>query len=168
MYVKPRLSESTSATETGPLRANVRPLHVLRRTVAVTRGRNFESSAWPPRLIKNPFIPSQFMRLFCASLRVGRCMELQVWRHTSSSGFFQGHQLQEGLGAVDAFFAGLEHCEHRKIQLSCPWRSDPKPWRQIWYRRTVWLSSEWHLNQRGLRNYFYTIKKFVRSHHKEK
>ena len=108
-------ARSTGATKTGPLRANVRPFHVLRRTVAVTRGWNFESSGWPPTLIKNPFIPSQFVRLFCASLQVGRCMELQVWRHPSSSGFFfQGHQLQEGLGAFDPIFAWLEHSEHRK------------------------------------------------------
>ena len=45
-------------------------------------------------------------------------MKLYVWRHPSSSGFFQGHQA--GLGAVDPIFDGLEHCGHRKLQLSFP------------------------------------------------
>ena len=54
------------------------------------RGRNFESSSWPPRFIKKHSVRLEFVRLLCASLRVGWCMELQLWRHPLGSGFVKG------------------------------------------------------------------------------
>ena len=68
----------------------VRPFHGLQRTV--TKGRNFESSGRPAatKAHQETFRSTRFVRLLCASLRVGRCVELPVWRHPSSSAFFKG------------------------------------------------------------------------------
>ena len=103
----------------------VKPFHRLRRTVA--KGKNFENSGWPAatKTHQEIFRSTRFVRLLCASLRVGRCMDFRFGDIPPAQVVFQGHQA--GLGAVSPIFAGLEHCEHRKIQHSCQWRSDPKP-----------------------------------------
>ena len=140
---------STSATETGLLRVKERPCHGLRRTVA--KDKNFESSAEPPSVIKKQSV--RFVRLLCASLRVGRCMKLYVWRLSQALDFFS--RAPSRPWPVDPIFDALEHCLHRKLELSYPWRSDQRPWTQRRYR----LSSKKRLSHGGLRDYFYSKKK---------
>ena len=118
---------STSATQTGPLRVKEKPCHGLQRTVA--KGRNFESSC-------SGRASKVHQETFC-SIRAFALCKFAGWPVYETLGletflklrfFFQGHQA--GLGAVDPIFDGLEHCGQRKLQLSYPWRSNPRPWRQ--------------------------------------
>ena len=79
--------------------------------------------AKPPRFIKKHSV--RFVHLLCASSRVGRYKTLGLETSLKLRFLFQGHQA--GLGAVDPIFDGLEDCGHRKLQLSYPWCSDPRP-----------------------------------------
>ena len=101
---------SICATETGPLRVKERLCHGLRRTVA--KRWNFESSRRASKVHQETF------RAFALCKFAGWPVYETVGLETSLKlrFFFQGHQA--GLGAVDPIFDGLEHCAHRKLQLS--------------------------------------------------
>ena len=88
------------------------------------KGRNFESSG---RGLEGSSRNIPFNSCVCSVQVCGWPVYETLGLETSlSSGFFfQGHQA--GLGAVDPIFDSLEHCGHRKIQLSYPWRSDLRP-----------------------------------------
>ena len=142
---------STSFTETGLLWVKEWPCHGLRRTVA--KGRNFVSSGRASKFHQETF------RSCVCSVQV--CGLAGVWNFRfgdipQAKVFFKGPK-QAWRGRPH--FDGLEHCGHRKLQLSYPWRSDPRPWRQ----RRYWLSSKSRLNQGGLRDYFYSKKKSSKS-----
>ena len=126
--------------------------HGLRMTVA--KGRNFESSSHGHQGSSRN-IP--FESCVCS---VQVCWLAGVWNfrfgdipHGSSSGFFFSR-------APSRPWRGRPHLR-RAWTLWAPknpalLRSCLRTWRQRRYRRAVWLSSKWRLNQRGLRDYFYS------------
>ena len=114
---------STSATETGPLRVKERPCHGLRRTVA--KGRNFESSGRAPKVHQETFRSIRALALckfagwpVYETLGLETSLKLRFFFSRAPSTPWRGRPI----------FEGLEHCGHRKLQLSYPWRSQcPRP-----------------------------------------
>ena len=157
---------STSATDTTPLGVVKWDLSMdyegqnWRQKVGTSKA---VSGLPPPSLISKP---SALLDSYDCSVQVCWLAGVRNFRFgdlPQAEVFFQGHQT--ALGAVNPIFAGLDHCEHRKIQLSCQWRSDRRSWRESKYWRTVRFSSEWRLNQIPVLNSkkFSSAKNFVKS-----